>query len=214
MRDRYKTLTDAGLAADYELIEKKSRFIASGGNARSEEEVLAILAAARVKYPGASHHVYACRIESLEKCSDDGEPSGTAGLPVLGLLQKAGLQYCALVVTRYFGGILLGAGGLARAYGACARGFADANAVHKARRLVFDVAAGYHAANVLQRAIQKECIVCENVDYREKVTFRLLTAPETEGALKRGGPVQTDVIIDYLLRDVDVTLRRRFLFNY
>jgi len=185
MRDRYKTLADADKAADYVLIEKKSRFIASGGNARTEKEVHDILGATRVKYPGASHHVYAYRIQSLEKCSDDGEPSGTGGLPVLGLLQKAGLEYCVLVVTRYFGGILLGAGGLARAYGAAAMGFADANAVTKAKRLIFDVVADYHAANVLQRAIQKEGLVCESVDYREKVVFRLLSAPEKADELSR-----------------------------
>ena len=185
MRDRFKTLTDADKATEYEMIEKKSRFVASGGCARSEEEAMAILGAARERHAGASHPVYAYRIASLERCSDAGEPSGTAGLPVLGLLQKAGLEYCILVVIRYFGGILLGAGGLVRAYGAAARGFAETNTVIKAKRLVFDVTADYHAANVLQRAIQKEGLVCENIDYKEKVVFRMLSAPETADEFKQ-----------------------------
>ena len=184
MRDRYKTLPDAGDAAEYLLVEKKSRFIASGGSACSEKEAMDILRAVREKYPDVSHHVYAYRIGPLEKCSDGGEPSGTAGLPVLGALQKAGLEYCMLVVTRWFGGILLGAGGLVRAYGAAARGFAVANTVTKARRLIFDVTAGYHAANALQSVIQKEGIACESVKYMENVVFRLLTAPENAEALK------------------------------
>jgi len=183
VQDRYRTLNDAGAAFEYVLTEKKSRFIASGGCARSEGEAAEILARARGKYAGASHHVYAYRIGPLEKCGDDGEPSGTAGLPVLGLLQKAGLQYCAVVVTRYFGGVLLGAGGLARAYGAAARGFADANAVTKAKRLVYAVTVGYQAANVLQSVIQRDGLVCEGVGYGEKVAFRLLTAPEKADAL-------------------------------
>ena len=104
---------------------------------------------------------------------------------MLGLLQKAGLCYCVLVVTRYFGGVLLGAGGLARAYGAAARGFADANAVTKAKRLMFDAVTDYQAANVLQRVIQKEGIVCKGVDYGERVSFRLLSAPDKAEELKR-----------------------------
>jgi uncharacterized YigZ family protein len=105
-----------------ELTEKRSRFIGRIWQVQTEEEAAAHLAETRKKDGDAKHHVSAflLREGGVMRCCDDGEPGGTAGMPVLNVLRGAGLQNACCVVTRYFGGILLGAGGLVRAYSAAA----------------------------------------------------------------------------------------------
>ena len=112
----YRVITDAGCG---EIVEKKSRFIASLMPVGSEEEALAFIASVRRKYYDARHNCFAFitgEDGETERCSDDGEPSGSAGRPMLEVLRGMGLTNTAAVVTRYFGGTLLGTGGLVRAY--------------------------------------------------------------------------------------------------
>ena len=111
----YQTLTRE---AQDEFTEKRSRFIGYARPVTTEQEALDFIAAIRSKHWDAKHNVYAYRLRDghISRYSDDGEPSGTAGIPVLGVLQKGDLTDCVIVVTRYFGGILLGGGGLVRAY--------------------------------------------------------------------------------------------------
>ena len=119
----YKTLRHE--AAD-EVIINKSRFIGYACPCETEEEALAFLNKIRTKHKDATHNCYAYVIgknSGIMRYSDDGEPGGTAGLPMMEVLKAQGVVNCCVVVTRYFGGILLGAGGLARAY---ARGARDA----------------------------------------------------------------------------------------
>ncbi len=102
------------------LEERRSVFVALASPAGDEAAALALLAAARTEFPDASHHVYAWIIGGgtwLQRYSDDGEPQGTAGLPVLDVLRKQKLENAVIVVVRYFGGTLLGTGGLVHAYG-------------------------------------------------------------------------------------------------
>lgn len=117
----YKTLARAASAS---FIEKKSEFIGCGSPADTEEKARAFLEAARREHPQASHICYAYRIgadAAIQRMSDAGEPTGTAGVPLLETIKSRGLVNCVVGVIRYFGGILLGASGLARAYGhACA----------------------------------------------------------------------------------------------
>ncbi len=108
-----------------EIIEKKSRFIADAAPVHTEAEALAFIANIKNRYPDARHHVYAYSVRETDtqfvRYSDDGEPQGTGGLPVLDVLKKKQIENVVVVVTRYFGGILLGAPGLTRAYsGSCA----------------------------------------------------------------------------------------------
>lgn len=112
--DGYRTIEgDAGA----EIVEKKSRFIARLRHVETEEEALALIDEVKAANRTARHNVYAYALRSGRvRYTDDGEPSGTAGMPVLETLQHAGLQDVACVVTRYFGGVLLGTGGLVRAY--------------------------------------------------------------------------------------------------
>ena len=113
-----------------EIIEKKSRFLADVAAVKSEEEVSVFLEGIRKKYWDAGHHCSAFvlgELNEISRCSDDGEPSGTAGRPILDVLIGSGVRNACVVVTRYFGGVLLGTGGLVRAYGRAAREGLDAS---------------------------------------------------------------------------------------
>lgn len=113
--------------ADAEFVEKRSRFIGHIFLTETEEEALARLKQMRETYWDATHNVYAYIIrDGATRFSDDGEPGGTAGMPVLQVLQREGMFNVTCVVTRYFGGILLGAGGLVRAYAHSAKLALDA----------------------------------------------------------------------------------------
>ena len=142
MKDRYKTVKNTASA---EIVEKRSRFIASVKPVESEQEAVEFINELRKKYWDASHNVYAYILEDngVMRYSDDSEPSGTAGMPVLDMLKKEGITNAAVVVTRYFGGILLGTGGLVHAYSKSAK-------------------AGVLAANVLEMILCREItIVCD-----------------------------------------------------
>ncbi len=106
--------------ATAEIVEKKSKFIANAYYVESKDEAEEKLKEIRKKYNDARHNCYAYRVLNeetiFEKCSDDGEPSGTAGAPMINILQRNNLCNVLVIVTRYFGGILLGTGGLVRAY--------------------------------------------------------------------------------------------------
>ena len=101
-----------------EFVEKRSRFIGYVKPVKTQEEAVSFVNSVRSRHWDASHNVYAyvLRDNNIQRYSDDGEPSGTAGVPVLDVILKNGLTDVCVVVTRYFGGILLGAGGLVRAY--------------------------------------------------------------------------------------------------
>lgn len=120
--DSYRTVRQA---AESRFTEKKSEFIGQVTPCETWEEALSFVEEARKKYPDARHHVSAFinRERNIQRFDDDGEPKGTGGIPMLEVLKKEELSGVCVVVTRYFGGILLGAGGLARAY---ARGARDA----------------------------------------------------------------------------------------
>ena len=111
-------------SAAFEYEDRKSLFIGESCPAQKEEDAIAFIEHVKKKYPDANHHVYAyvIRDNSIMRFSDDHEPQGTAGMPVLDVIRKRGCTNVVIVVTRYFGGTLLGTGGLVRAYTACAQG--------------------------------------------------------------------------------------------
>ncbi|OOC63187.1 YigZ family protein [Paenibacillus ihbetae] len=116
MLDRYKTVRQAG---SKEIVIKKSRFIGHVMPVETEEEAIAFIEDIKKKHWNATHNCSAYMIgerDEIQKQSDDGEPSGTAGKPILEVIRSQGRKNIAIVVTRYFGGIMLGAGGLIRAY--------------------------------------------------------------------------------------------------
>ena len=114
MLEKYTTIEEK---VNGEIVEKKSKFIANVFPVESEEEALKCLEEVKKLHRDARHNVFVYRIANgSERASDDGEPSGTAGVPILDILRGMKLQNVLVVVTRYFGGILLGTGGLVRAY--------------------------------------------------------------------------------------------------
>ena len=121
----YKTVSEE---QTFELIEKRSKFIATLRHIETEEEATAFINEMRATYWDARHNVYAYALSegNIQRFSDDGEPHGTAGKPILEVIDGAGLKNVAIVVTRYFGGVLLGTGGLVRAYSGAAQGVVSA----------------------------------------------------------------------------------------
>lgn len=125
MKNEYRTVKNE---ASDEFVEKKSKFIGYIKPVRKQEEAIEFIEKIRKKHWDATHNVYAyiLRENSVERFSDDGEPQGTAGIPVIDVLKKENLTDCVVVVTRYFGGTMLGAGGLVRAYSRSAKIAVDA----------------------------------------------------------------------------------------
>ena len=157
--------------------EKKSRFLAVVYSVGSEEEAASHIEALRKKYWDARHNCYAFVIgnnNEVTRCSDDGEPSGTAGKPILEVITRAGIHNCLVVVTRYFGGTLLGTGGLVRAYTAAAK---DALESSQLVMLVpgtgYIITAAYTDEGRIRRAIPEFDGVIEGVSYAADVTFRV-----------------------------------------
>lgn len=155
MRDHYRTVTSL---AKIELDEKKSKFIAYCRPLSTEAEANAFVGSVRQEYPDATHHVYAWILggeTNLQRYSDDGEPQGTAGIPVLDVLRKNGIDQAGIVVTRYFGGTMLGAGGLVRAYGkAAAQAMTAAVPVYMRLCQSFKITVGYPDLDRLRRQLE------------------------------------------------------------
>lgn len=157
-----------------EITEKKSRFLGYAKRVDTTEEAESFLSSVRAAHPDARHVVCAYITEGENgesvKCSDDGEPQGTGGKPVLSLIQKRGLSHVSIAVVRYFGGILLGAPGLVRAYGAAAVAAADdAGTVKGVVRLRGSIACGYSEYKKITPILQRYGAEIEGVDYAEEV---------------------------------------------
>ena len=161
--------------AKAETIEKKSRFITHVKPVASEEDAQTFLAVLRKLYWDASHHVYAYQIglqNPVQRQSDDGEPSGTAGLPVLDAIRAARLTNVMVVVVRYFGGTLLGTGGLVRVYGHAAKeGLRLAGVVEMTLGQRFYVTVPYPLAGRLQFQLEQAHYRIETVEYTDAVRF-------------------------------------------
>lgn len=159
------------------LVEKKSKFIANVKPVDNEPDALAYLAAMRSKYSDARHNVYAYVIDenNIFRYSDDGEPGGTAGMPVLDTIRKSGLVDVIVVVTRYFGGTLLGTGGLVHAYSSSARdGLTAAEIVVREKCSIVDVKVDYTLAGKVQYMLGTDGYNTEEVLYENDVTFRVI----------------------------------------
>jgi len=161
-----------------EIEEKKSRFIAHIEPASSEEEAVAFISAMKKKYFDARHNCYAFVIgdnSELTRCSDDGEPSGTAGRPMLEVLTGEGITNVVAVVTRYFGGTLLGTGGLVRAYqGAMKEGLNNTVIIEKHPGIILLISCDYTEVGKLQYHFASKGIRVLNSDYGANVTFKIV----------------------------------------
>ncbi len=164
------------------LTEKKSKFISHVKPVDTEEAALEFLNKIRSEHPSATHNVYAYVIDenNISRYSDDGEPGGTAGMPVLDTIKNSGLVDVIVVVTRYFGGTLLGTGGLVRAYSASAKqGLDDAGIITKVMCDIISVKTEYDLVGKLQyHFAAKEYIITDTV-YENDVTF-FVASPKSD----------------------------------
>jgi len=164
--------------AQAEIVEKKSRFIATVNPVSSEEEALRFIAEVKKKYWDATHNVFAFQVgqkNEVQRQSDDGEPSGTAGLPVLDVIRGGDLRFTAIVVTRYFGGTLLGTGGLVKAYGKAAKlGVEAAGIVDKVLYRYIYITLDYNSLGKIKYEILQREFVIYNIEYTDVVTLTIL----------------------------------------
>ncbi len=172
MKEAYLTVAGRGTA---EIVEKKSQFIANVSPAKTEQEALSFLETIRKANKDAAHNVFAYVIENdIIRFSDDGEPGGTAGQPVLSVLTSSGVKNAIIVVTRYFGGTLLGAGGLVRAYSQSAKlGLNAAGIVEMRLHRQVSLCVPYTLAQKIQYELQKGNYYIDDTTYMEDVTFCL-----------------------------------------
>ncbi len=173
-----------------EIVEKKSKFIANIFYVQTEKEAEERIKEIRKKYHDAKHHCFAYSIMQkdsiLNRMSDDGEPSGTAGMPILNILMKKDLVNVLVVVTRYFGGILLGTGGLVKAYtDVTLSALEKASYLNEELGYEMELILEYQDFEKLQYYLQKNNISIVNVEYNEKINCKIeLTNEEKEKILK------------------------------
>ena len=181
----YRTVYTGG---EGEIVEKKSRFIAAAAPVRSEEEALQIIEQIRKKYWDARHNCYAYVIGErgeLERFSDDGEPGGTAGKPILEVIKGEELRNTLIVVTRYFGGTLLGTGGLVRAYSAAAKaGIASSVIITRIPGIKLHITTEYTGLGKIQYILGQRGITTLDSVYTDKVELEVLAAEAEAEAVK------------------------------
>ncbi len=175
MLEQYKTIYEGG---EGEIVEKKSRFIATVRLVESEEEALSFIEEMKKKYWDARHNCFVYSIgmnREYTRCSDDGEPSGTAGRPMLDVILGEDIYNVAVVVTRYFGGVLLGTGGLVRAYSkAVQEGLANSEIIEKKYGISMVVETDYTGIGKIQYLAGERKLPILDSEYTDKVVLKLL----------------------------------------
>ncbi|WP_027409272.1 YigZ family protein [Anoxybacteroides tepidamans] len=168
----YKYYTVKGYG-ESEIVLEKSRFICYVNRATTEEEAVQFIQSIKKKHWDATHNCSAYLIgehDHIQKANDDGEPSGTAGVPMLEVLKKKGLKDTVAVVTRYFGGIKLGAGGLVRAYGkAVSEGLKAAGIVERRLMRVMHVIIDYTWLGKVENELRSSIYAIKNIHYLDQV---------------------------------------------
>ncbi len=186
MLEQYKTVYEGG---EGEIIEKKSRFIATVRPVETEEEALAFLEEMKKKYWDARHNCYVYSIgmnREFTRCSDDGEPSGTAGRPMLDVILGEDIYNVAVVVTRYFGGVLLGTGGLVRAYSkAVQEGLAASKVILKQKGILLKITTDYTGIGKIQYIAGERSISVLDSEYTDKVVMKLLVPVQDVGSVEK-----------------------------
>lgn len=186
MLEKYKTVYEGG---EGEIVEKKSRFIATVRLVEKEEDALAFIEEMRKKYWDARHNCYAYSIgenREFTRCSDDGEPSGTAGRPMLDVILGTGVYNVAVVVTRYFGGVLLGTGGLVRAYSkAVQEGLAASTVIEKIRGISLRVETDYTGIGKIQYIAGERHLPVLDSEYTDKVVLHLLVPADQVAGVEK-----------------------------
>ncbi len=202
-----------GVFTEYrtEKVIERSRFIATCAHVESEEAARAFLARVRTEFPDATHHCYAFvadTLGNLMRFSDDGEPQGTAGMPILEVLRGKKLYQTAVVVTRYFGGVKLGAGGLVRAYAGAASECLDG-----AEKRFFEPCArymltmGYELSDAVRKYISANGWMLADAQYSDCVRLTVAVRSREEEAFAAK-------IVDFTAGRVRVEKQDEFIFAF
>lgn len=208
--DSYRVLLEGG---EGEYVEKKSRFIATVRKCESEEEATAFIEEMKKKYWDARHNCSAFVLGSrgeVTRCSDDGEPGGTAGRPMLEVLTGEGIRNIAVVVTRYFGGVLLGTGGLVRAYTqAVKEGLKNCTLGRMRYGHEIRVTTDYNGIGKILYLLGNTGIEPSSSEYTDRVTLRLIVPAEDAEKLQKdmveatGGRVELEKLRELYFVDKD-----------
>ena len=181
MRNDYHTVKGYG---ESETIIQKSRFLTYVNRAETEEEAQDFINSIKVKHKDATHNCSAYIIgehDNIQKANDDGEPSGTAGVPMLEVLKKQGIKDTVVVVTRYFGGIKLGGGGLIRAYGkATTEGVTAAKVVERKLHHLMKVSIDYNWLGKVENEVRNSEYPLKDINYAESVEVHVYVKAEDE----------------------------------
>lgn len=185
--EKFKTIY---MDAEAEIVQKKSKFIANIYYVNSLESVEEKIKEVKKKYYDARHNCYAYRIvkdeEIIEKSSDDGEPSGTAGAPMLNILKKIELANVLVIVTRYFGGILLGTGGLVKAYSdATKKAIEEAKITIEEQGIIGEIKLNYNDFENFKYCCKKCNINIVDTEYLEEITCKFEATNEEKEELVR-----------------------------
>lgn len=208
--DSYRVLLEGG---EGEYVEKKSRFISTVRKCESEEEATAFIEEMKKKYWDARHNCSAFVLGSrgeVTRCSDDGEPGGTAGRPMLEVLTGEGIRNIAVVVTRYFGGVLLGTGGLVRAYTqAVKEGLKNCTLGRMRYGHEIRVTTDYNGIGKILYLLGNTGIEPSSSEYTDRVTLRLIVPAEDAEKLQKdmveatGGRVELEKLRELYFVDKD-----------
>lgn len=181
MRENYKTV---GELKESEIIIQKSRFIGHARRAETEKEAIDFIESIKAKHRSANHNCSAYIIgehDIIQKANDDGEPSGTAGVPILEVLKKQGLKDTVIVVTRYFGGIKLGGGGLIRAYGRSAsEAIAASGVVERRLHSLMMVSIDYTWLGKVENEVRQSAYLLQDIQYTSGVELMIHVPAEQE----------------------------------
>ncbi|WP_406289629.1 YigZ family protein [Streptomyces sp. NBC_00209] len=184
MQEEYRTVARAGV---HESEINRSRFLCALAPAATEEEAQEFIARVRREHPAATHNCYAYVIgASVQKASDDGEPGGTAGVPMLQMLTRREVCFAVAVVTRYYGGVKLGAGGLIRAYGGVVGEALDTLGTRTRRRFrLATVTVGHQRAGRLENELRATGRTVREVRYAADVTIEIALPDADVEAFRR-----------------------------
>jgi len=181
LRENYTTVGNSGSA---EILIQKSRFIGHAARAETEQQAIEFIDSIKLLHKTATHNCSAYLIgehDSIQKANDDGEPSGTAGFPMLEVLKKQGLKDTVVVVTRYYGGIKLGSGGLIRAYGkAVSAALTAAGIVDRQLHYLMKTSIDYTWLGKLENEIRQSPFPLDHLEYTEGVDMYIYVPVEKE----------------------------------
>lgn len=189
--------------ASAQFIERKSRFIGYIRPVQTEQAAIDFINEIRKKHPDATHNVYAyvLREQNKQRYSDDGEPQGTAGMPVLEVIRREGLTDCAVVATRYFGGVLLGAGGLVRAYARTAKiAVCAGEPVRMSRCAVCETCCGYDAYSSVTALLTAANAELCGTEYTDTVSVSFYIESGAVDKLKRDFAETTAGKVDFVVK--------------